>query len=164
MLLYKTFSAILFQKVNIVLFPPATSSSNSGAKVKDFCYCRVSLLELVLAHIEMSGSDECGVAPGVARFLADCFQNSCGAVLKLSTDACASDDEVWRGHLRDNLFISASSHFSLHSSSCSNSLWLLQEALTVITLLNVLCEMTSGSRQFLFLQDHPELLAATVGR
>ncbi|TNM91408.1 hypothetical protein fugu_019788 [Takifugu bimaculatus] len=90
---------------------------------------RVSLLELVLAQIEMSGSDECGVSPGVARFLADCFQNSCGAVLKLSTDACASDDE---------------------------------EALTVITLLNVLCEMTSGSRQFLFLQDRPELLAATV--
>lgn len=162
MLLHKTFSAVLFQKVNIMIFPPATSSSNSGAKVKEFFFFRVSLLELVLAQIEMSGSEECGVAPSVARFLADCFQNTCGAVLKLSTDACASDDEVRRAPLRDNRFIPVSFHFSLHS--CSNSLWLLQEALTVITLLNVLCEMTSGSRQFLFLQDHPELLAATVGR
>lgn len=96
MLFYKTLGAILFQTVNIVLFPPATSSSNSGAKVKEFFYCRVSLLELVFAQMETSGPDECGVAPGVARFLADCFQNSCGAVLKLSADACASDDEVWR--------------------------------------------------------------------
>lgn len=164
MLLYKTFSAVLFQKVNIMIFPPATSSSNSGAKLKEFFFCRVSLLELVSAQIEMSGSGECGVAPGVARFLADCFQNTCGAVLKLSTDACASDDEVRRAPLRGNRFIPVSFHFSLHSSSCSNSLWLLQEALTVIALLNVLCEMTSGSRQFQFLQDHPELVAATVGR
>lgn len=33
----------------------------------------------------------------------------------------------------------------------------------MINLLDVLCEMTSGLGQFLFLQDHPELLEATVG-
>lgn len=33
----------------------------------------------------------------------------------------------------------------------------------MISLLDVLCEMTSGLREFLFLQDHPELLGATVG-
>uniref|UniRef100_A0A4W6FJY4 Ataxin-10 n=1 Tax=Lates calcarifer TaxID=8187 RepID=A0A4W6FJY4_LATCA len=38
----------------------------------------------------------------------------------------------------------------------------LQEALTVISLLDVLCEMTSDNRQFMFLQDHPDLLVTTV--
>ncbi|XP_031721571.1 ataxin-10 isoform X1 [Anarrhichthys ocellatus] len=38
----------------------------------------------------------------------------------------------------------------------------LQEALTVISLLDVLCEMTSDHRQFMFLQDHPDLLGTTV--
>ncbi|XP_049892189.1 ataxin-10 [Epinephelus moara] len=38
----------------------------------------------------------------------------------------------------------------------------LQEALTVISLLDVLCEMTSDHRQFMFLQDHPDLLVTTV--
>ncbi|XP_042367106.1 ataxin-10 [Plectropomus leopardus] len=38
----------------------------------------------------------------------------------------------------------------------------LQEALTVISLLDVLCEMTSDHRQFMFLQDHPDLLETTV--
>ncbi|XP_017280334.2 ataxin-10 [Kryptolebias marmoratus] len=38
----------------------------------------------------------------------------------------------------------------------------LQEALTVISLLDVLCEMTSDLKQFMFLQDHPDLLACTV--
>uniref|UniRef100_A0A4W6FL71 Ataxin-10 n=1 Tax=Lates calcarifer TaxID=8187 RepID=A0A4W6FL71_LATCA len=36
------------------------------------------------------------------------------------------------------------------------------EALTVISLLDVLCEMTSDNRQFMFLQDHPDLLVTTV--
>ncbi|XP_029018330.1 ataxin-10 [Betta splendens] len=38
----------------------------------------------------------------------------------------------------------------------------LQEALTVISLLDVLCEMTSDHKQFMFLQDHPDLLVTTV--
>ncbi|KAM7367015.1 hypothetical protein PAMP_014941 [Pampus punctatissimus] len=38
----------------------------------------------------------------------------------------------------------------------------LQEALTVISLLDVLCELTSDNRQFMFLQDHPDLLVTTV--
>ncbi|XP_029317498.1 ataxin-10 [Cottoperca gobio] len=38
----------------------------------------------------------------------------------------------------------------------------LQEALTVISLLDVLCEMTSDHRRFVFLQDHPDLLVTTV--
>ncbi|CAL8319881.1 unnamed protein product [Lota lota] len=38
-----------------------------------------------------------------------------------------------------------------------------EEALTVISLLDVLCEMTSDLEQFMFLQDHAGLLQATVG-
>ncbi|KAM6895537.1 ataxin-10 [Xenentodon cancila] len=38
----------------------------------------------------------------------------------------------------------------------------LQEALTVISLLDVLCEMTSDRKQFMFLQDHLDLLVTTV--
>nr|XP_020456981.1 ataxin-10 isoform X2 [Monopterus albus] len=38
----------------------------------------------------------------------------------------------------------------------------LQEALTVISLLDVLCEMTSDHKQFMVLQDHPDLLVTTV--
>ncbi|XP_037551600.1 ataxin-10 [Nematolebias whitei] len=38
----------------------------------------------------------------------------------------------------------------------------LQGALTVISLLDVLCEMTSDHKQFMFLQDHPDLLVCTV--
>ncbi|XP_059904809.1 ataxin-10 isoform X2 [Gadus macrocephalus] len=37
-----------------------------------------------------------------------------------------------------------------------------EEALTVISLLDVLCEMTSDLEQFMFLQDHAGLLQATV--
>ncbi|XP_062299650.1 ataxin-10 [Scomber scombrus] len=37
-----------------------------------------------------------------------------------------------------------------------------EEALTVISLLDVLCEMTSDKGQFMFLQDHPDLLVNTV--
>lgn len=43
-------------------------------------------------------------------------------------------------------------------------LQVLQEALTVISLLDVLCEMTSDLKQFMFLQDHPDLLVTTVGK
>ncbi|KAJ8006848.1 hypothetical protein DPEC_G00111480 [Dallia pectoralis] len=38
-----------------------------------------------------------------------------------------------------------------------------EEALTVISLLDVLCEMTSDHKQFMFLQNHPDLLNSTVG-
>ncbi|CAL8247384.1 unnamed protein product [Merluccius merluccius] len=38
-----------------------------------------------------------------------------------------------------------------------------EEALTVIGLLDVLCEMTSDLEQFMFLQDHAGLLQTTVG-
>uniref|UniRef100_A0A3B3DJM4 Ataxin 10 n=1 Tax=Oryzias melastigma TaxID=30732 RepID=A0A3B3DJM4_ORYME len=38
----------------------------------------------------------------------------------------------------------------------------LQEALTVISLLDVLCEMTSDHKQFMFLQDQPDFLLTTV--
>ncbi|KAM9845830.1 ataxin-10 [Aulostomus maculatus] len=38
----------------------------------------------------------------------------------------------------------------------------LQEALTVISLLDVLCEMTSDHEQFMFLQNQPDLLGTTV--
>ncbi|KAG9335466.1 hypothetical protein JZ751_004595 [Albula glossodonta] len=37
-----------------------------------------------------------------------------------------------------------------------------EEALTVMRLLDVLCEMTSDLKQFMFLQDHPGLLETTV--
>ncbi|KAI3366847.1 hypothetical protein L3Q82_009495, partial [Scortum barcoo] len=92
---------------------------------------RVTLLELLFAQLREEDSDQCGVPPSVARFLASSFQTGCGAVLTLATGS-ASSDEV------------------------------LQEALTVISLLDVLCEMTSDCRQFMFLQDHPDLLVTTV--
>ncbi|XP_074481053.1 ataxin-10 [Sebastes fasciatus] len=92
---------------------------------------RVTLLELLSAQLQEEDSEECGIPPSVARFLASSFQKGCGAVLTLATGS-ASSDEV------------------------------LQEALTVICLLDVLCEMTSDHRQFMFLQDHPDLLVTTV--
>lgn len=92
---------------------------------------RVTLLELLSAHLQEEDSEECGIPPNVARFIATSFQGGCGAVLTLATSS-ASSDEV------------------------------LQEALTVINLLDVLCEMTSDHTQFMFLQEHPNLLVATV--
>ncbi|XP_044041594.1 ataxin-10 [Siniperca chuatsi] len=92
---------------------------------------RVTLLELLFAQLREEDSEECGIPPSVARFLASSFQKGCGAVLTLATGS-ASSDEV------------------------------LQEALTVISLLDVLCEMTSDLRQFMFLQNHPDLLVTTV--
>uniref|UniRef100_A0A3P8T601 Ataxin-10 n=1 Tax=Amphiprion percula TaxID=161767 RepID=A0A3P8T601_AMPPE len=92
---------------------------------------RVTLLELLFAQLREEESEECGVPPSVARFLASSFQQGCGAVLTLATGS-ASSDEV------------------------------LQEALTVISLLDVLCEMTSDNKQFMFLQDHPDLVVTTV--
>lgn len=92
---------------------------------------RVTLLELLIAQLQEENSEDCGIPPSVARFLASSFQKGCGAVLSLATSS-ASSDEV------------------------------LQEALTVISLLDVLCEMTSDRRQFMFLQDHPDLLVTTV--
>ncbi|CAB1412371.1 unnamed protein product [Pleuronectes platessa] len=92
---------------------------------------RVTLLELLFAQLKEEDSEECGVPPSVARFVAHSFQTGCGAVLTLATGS-ASSNEV------------------------------LQEALTVISLLDVLCEMTSDQRRFMFLQDQPDLLPTTV--
>ncbi|TNN71889.1 Ataxin-10 [Liparis tanakae] len=92
---------------------------------------RVTLLELLSAQLQEEDSEECGIPPNVARFIATSFQEGCGAVLTLATGS-ASSDEV------------------------------LQEALTVISLLDVLCEMTSDHTQFMFLQEHPDLLVTTV--
>uniref|UniRef100_UPI0037E70B0E ataxin-10 n=1 Tax=Semicossyphus pulcher TaxID=241346 RepID=UPI0037E70B0E len=92
---------------------------------------RVTLLELLFAQLREEDTEECGIPPSVARFLASSFHKGCGAVLTLATGS-ASSDEV------------------------------LQEALTVISLLDVLCEMTSDLKQFMFLQDHPDLLVTTV--
>ncbi|RVE56418.1 hypothetical protein OJAV_G00221050 [Oryzias javanicus] len=50
---------------------------------------------------------------------------------------------------------------SLATGSGSND-EVLQEALTVISLLDVLCEMTSDHKQFMFLQDQPDFLLTTV--
>uniref|UniRef100_A0A3Q0RP21 Ataxin-10 n=1 Tax=Amphilophus citrinellus TaxID=61819 RepID=A0A3Q0RP21_AMPCI len=88
---------------------------------------RVTLVELLLAQLREEGSEDCGIPPSVARFLATSFQQGCGAVLTLATGSASSD-----------------------------------EALAVISLLDVLCEMTSDHKQFMFLQDHPDLLATTV--
>ncbi|XP_070709798.1 ataxin-10 [Pempheris klunzingeri] len=92
---------------------------------------RVTLLELLFAQLREEDTDECGVPPSVARFLASSFQKGCGAVLTLACGSTSSDE-------------------------------VLQEALTVISLLDVLCEMTSDLRQFMFLQNHPDLLVTTV--
>ncbi|XP_039997736.1 ataxin-10 isoform X3 [Xiphias gladius] len=92
---------------------------------------RITLLEVLFAELREEDSEECGIPPSVASFLASSFQKDCGAVLTLATGS-ASNDEV------------------------------LQEALMVISLLDVLCEMTSDHRQFMFLQDHPDLLVTTV--
>ncbi|XP_034530057.1 ataxin-10 [Notolabrus celidotus] len=92
---------------------------------------RVTLLELIFAQLQEEDSEEFGIPPSVAGFLASSFQEGCGAVLTLATGS-ASSEEV------------------------------LQEALTVISLLDVLCEMTSDLKQFMFLQDHPDLLVTTV--
>lgn len=120
-------------------------------------------MELVLAQLQEEGS-KCGAAPGVAHFLADSFQKNCGAVLKLSAESCDSDDEVrtvdWWNKSSFYLFLSACCPSAHH---CCASLLLRQEALIVMSLLDVLCEMTSGLQEFVFLQDHPELLEATVG-
>ncbi|XP_069013005.1 ataxin-10 isoform X1 [Embiotoca jacksoni] len=94
---------------------------------------RVTLLELLFAQLREEDSEQCGVPPSVARFLASSFQEGCGAVLTLATGSASSDEQV------------------------------LQEALTVISLLDVLCEMTSDNKQFMILQDHPDLLVTTVG-
>nr|XP_057933983.1 ataxin-10 isoform X2 [Doryrhamphus excisus] len=90
---------------------------------------RLTLLELISAQLSGEESQNCGVPPNVACFLASSFQKGCGAVLTLATGS-ASSDEV------------------------------LQEVLTVISLLDVLCEVTSHKAEFL--QDQADLLVTTV--
>lgn len=60
---------------------------------KDVCvFFRVTLLELLFAQLREEDSDECGVPPSVARFLASSFQKGCGAVLTLATGSASSDE------------------------------------------------------------------------
>ncbi len=61
------------------------------------CVCvhvffRVTLLELLFAQLREEDSEECGVPPSVARFLANSFQKGCGAVLTLATGSASSDE------------------------------------------------------------------------
>lgn len=53
---------------------------------------RVTLLELISAQLNEEGSDNCGVPPAVAHFLAGSFQKGCGAVLTLATGSISSDE------------------------------------------------------------------------
>ncbi len=64
------------------------------------CFSRVTLLELLLAQLREEDSDECGIPPSVAHFLASSFQKGCGAVLTLATGS-ASSDEVQIVNLTD---------------------------------------------------------------
>ncbi|KAL2102275.1 hypothetical protein ACEWY4_001443 [Coilia grayii] len=91
---------------------------------------RLTLLELISAHLGegREESEECGILPATAEFLAGYFKDSCKAVLLLDSGD-SSDDE---------------------------------EAVIVIRLLDILCEMTSGLKVFMSLQDHPDLLETTV--
>lgn len=57
-----------------------------------YVFFRVTLLELIFAQLKEEGSEKCGVPPSVARFLADSFQKSCGAVLTLATGSASSDE------------------------------------------------------------------------
>lgn len=49
-------------------------------------------MELILAQLKEEGAEKCGVAPGVAHFLASSFQKGCGAVLTLATGSASSDE------------------------------------------------------------------------
>lgn len=53
---------------------------------------RVTLLELISAQLNEEGSENCGVPPAVAHFLAGSFQKGCGAVLTLATGSISSDE------------------------------------------------------------------------
>ncbi|KAF5899747.1 ataxin-10 isoform X1, partial [Clarias magur] len=88
---------------------------------------RLTLLELVSAHLGEVKEDECVIPLRTAQFFALSFQHNCKAVLSLSS--VSSTDE---------------------------------QALAVIRLLDILCDMTSGLRKFMALQDHPDLLQTTI--
>ncbi|XP_060759205.1 ataxin-10 isoform X2 [Neoarius graeffei] len=88
---------------------------------------RLTLLELVLDQLGEVKEDDCVIPLKTAQFLALSFQNSCKAVLALSSVSSADE-----------------------------------QALAVIRLLDILCDMTSGQRKFMALQDHPDLLQTTV--
>lgn len=49
-------------------------------------------MELLSAQLQEEASEECGIPPDVARFLATSFQNGCGAVLTLATGSASSDE------------------------------------------------------------------------
>lgn len=141
---------------------------------------RVTLLELISAQLNEEGSENCGVPPAVAHFLAGSFQKGCGAVLTLATGSISSDEvrTVREAGSDSSPSICIVVFFAFPGESVrvlAQWLWVwtclpvaiplqvLQEALTVISLLDVLCEMTSDLRQFMFLQDYPDLLETTVG-
>lgn len=141
---------------------------------------RVTLLELISAQLNEEGSDNCGVPPAVAHFLAGSFQKGCGAVLTLATGSISSDEvrTVREAGSDSSPSVCIVVFFAFPGGSVrvlAQWLWVwtclpvaiplqvLQEALTVISLLDVLCEMTSDLRQFMFLQDYPDLLETTVG-
>lgn len=71
---------------------------------KLLCACvsfsRLTLLELLFAQLQEEDSEECGIPPDVARFVATSFVKGCGAVLTLATGS-ASSDEVHIVHLTD---------------------------------------------------------------
>ncbi|XP_063072963.1 ataxin-10 isoform X2 [Engraulis encrasicolus] len=91
---------------------------------------RSTLLELISAHLGegREESEECGILPATAEFLAGSFKDSCKSVLLLDSGD-SSDDE---------------------------------EAVIVIRLLDILCEMSSGLKVFRSLQDHPDLLETAI--
>ncbi|KAI5094051.1 ataxin-10, partial [Silurus meridionalis] len=88
---------------------------------------RLTLLELVMAHLGESKEEECVIPLKTAQFFALSFQHSCRAVLSLSSVSSADE-----------------------------------QALAVVRLLDILCDMTSGQMKFMALQDHPDLLQTTI--
>lgn len=65
-------------------------------------FSRVTLLELLFAQLREEDSDECGVPPSVARFLASTFQKGCGAVLTLATGSVSSEEVQKVNQIRVN--------------------------------------------------------------
>lgn len=132
-------------------------------------FFRLTLLELISAQLSGGESLDSGIPPGVARFLASSFQKGCGAVLSLATGSASSDEVQYVRYPYTNATqtFDMKYHRKPVVADCirrCNSPQVLQEALTVISLLDVLCEMTSHQGQFMFLQDHPDLLVTTVGK
>ncbi|XP_041933934.1 ataxin-10 [Alosa sapidissima] len=56
----------------------------------------LTLLELISAHLGEGGeeSEQCGILPSTAEFLASCFKDSCKAVLLLNSGSSSDDEEA----------------------------------------------------------------------